>query len=127
MGLIKKQLENLKDSDIISFVLFALFQLKNDEDYAALSELAFILDKKNLINLCEYFGGLTLKIPTITELEILVSALLLYKYIDLDNLDLDTAIKKFSNDELNTRELRSCYSKISDLLKNYEFTSRGKS
>jgi hypothetical protein len=47
-------------------------------DYMVLSELVYVLDKDNLLKLCEYFGGSTIKIPTIKELESIVYSLLLY-------------------------------------------------
>ena len=125
MGLINKELTNLKDSDIMSFILFALFKLKETNEYSALSELAYILDKTNLINLCEYFGGLTITIPTIEELETLINALLLYKYIDIDKM-LESEALALVRDTIDLKSTKRCYGKIRELLNNYSISARGK-
>ena len=59
----------LKYIDVYSLMLFAMFKLRDIPEYASLSEMVYILDKDSLLKLCEYFGGLTIKIPTIEELE----------------------------------------------------------
>ena len=125
MGLINKELDNLKESDILSFILFALFKLKDSAEYSCISELAYILDKDNLFKLCEYFGGITITIPTVEELETLINGLLLYRYIDIEFLDLDKAILKL-NTNINVREVKRCYVKIRELLSNYTLSTRGK-
>ena len=66
---IKEELAKLKDIDVYSLMLFAMFKLRDIPEYASLSEMVYILDKDSLLKLCEYFGGLTIKIPTIEELE----------------------------------------------------------
>ena len=125
MGLIKNNLENLKDSDILNFVLFTLYKLHDTEEYGAISELAYILDKTNLFRLCEYYGGLTITIPTISQLEILLNALLLYKYIDIDNHDFDNALSMLRSN-IDVAETKKCYFKIREVLSTYEFSMRGK-
>ena len=65
---IKTELENLKEKDIYSLMLFALYKAQEIPEYASLSQLAYILDKDNLLKLCEFYGGLTIKIPTVKEL-----------------------------------------------------------
>ena len=52
-------------------------KIKDLPEYSTLSELAYILDKKSLLKLCEYFGGITMTIPTIEDLENLTKSLLL--------------------------------------------------
>lgn len=125
MGLIAKELDNLKDSDILSFILFALFKLRETSEYSGISELAYILDKDNLFKLCEYFGGLTITIPTVEELEELLNALLLYKYTDIDKLDFDESINSIKQN-INKRNVKKCYIKIRELLSDYVISSRGK-
>ena len=77
----KVEIDTLRDKDLYSLVLFALFKLRDIPEYSALSELAYILDKDNMLKLCEYFGGLTLKIPTIEELEGILYSLVLYQQV----------------------------------------------
>ena len=67
----------------------------------------------------------TITIPTVEELETLINGLLLYRYIDIEFLDLDKAILKLNNN-INVREVKRCYVKIRELLSNYTLSTRGK-
>ena len=125
MGLINNELDNLKNSDILSFILFTLFKLRESNEYSAISELAYILDKENLFKLCEYFGGLTITIPTVDDLEILLNSLLLYKYIDIDNNTFEEAYSNLK-DKIDKSEVKKCYLKIKEVLQEYSLSSRGK-
>lgn len=126
MGTISNQLDKLKISDTWSFILFALFKIKEKPEYSALSELAFVLDKDSLLNLCEFFGGLTITIPTIEELEDIVNALLLYQFIDIEHKDFDSSVEYFKQKQVNCRKLKDNYFNIKQILETYEFKSRGK-
>lgn len=123
---IKEELLKLKETDIWSFMLFALFKVKEVPEYSGLSELAYVLDKKNLLKLCEYFGGCTITIPRIEELETLVYGLLLYQYIDINHLQYEEAIELINNDTISKKDIRTSYLKIKEVLENYDLTSRGK-
>lgn len=123
---IKSELEKLNERDIWSLILFTLYQTREIPEYSGISELAYILDKKNLFKLCEYFGGCIIKIPTIEELEILIYALLLFEYVDIDHIDIEEAILKIDIDATKRSSIKEAYFKIRDVLSNYEFTSRGK-
>ena len=125
MGTINSKLNNLKESDIWSFILFALFKMREIPEYSAISELAYILDKTNLINLCEYFGGLTITIPTIEELEITIQSLIVYQYIEVDKLTYDEAVAKINISDANSRKLKNAFIQIKDVLNNYSLKTRG--
>ena len=43
----KENIDNLKQQDIYSFLLFVLYRLTGVNEYSSLSELAYVLDKKN--------------------------------------------------------------------------------
>ena len=62
---IKNELQKLHNIDIWSLMLFVLYNYQKVPEYSSISELAYILDERNLLKLCEYFGGQTIKIPTI--------------------------------------------------------------
>ena len=125
MGRITTELNNLKETDIWSFILFALFKIREVPEFAAISELAYILDKSNLLRLCTVFGGMTLKVPTIDELENIIYGLLLYQYIDIEHYSQEEALKLLSQDNIDMRCVRQLYVKLKDLLSSYELTSRG--
>ena len=123
---IKENLITLSDMDTWSLVLFVLYKIKDIPEYSTISELAYVLDKDNLLKLCEYFGGLTIKIPTIDELELLVHSLVLYQYVNIDGMEYDKAIEIVGKDSLDLRAIKSGYIKICEILSKYKFSPRGK-
>ena len=118
---VKNELLNIKELDIYSLILFALFKLRDIPDYLALSELVFLMDKKELLKLCEYFGGMTIQIPTIQELESMVYSLLLYQYINVENMNYEDAIKLIGSESKDLRQIKSDYQKLSTILEQYSF------
>ena len=122
MSKIKTELLTLKEADAWSLVLFSLYKLINIPEYSSLSELAYLLDKDSMLKLCEYFGGQTIKIPTIDELEMLVKALLLYQYTAVDGLAYDDALKLVNTNK--TKALKTFYTQICDIMSQYSFSSR---
>ena len=125
MGRIREELTKLKDVDIYSLILFVLFKARNVPELASLSELVYVLDKDNLLKLCEYFGGQTITIPTITELEELVYSLVLYQYVDIDGMPYEEAIKIIGHKRVELRTVKSNYTKLKQVLDTYQFTPRG--
>lgn len=124
MGRIKEQLATLKERDFYSLILFSLYKLKDIPEYSSLSELAYILDKESLLKLCEYFGGMTLKIPTIQELETLVYTLVLYQYVNIDGIAYDEAVKLIGYKSSDLRRVKSNYHALCEILEKYDFSGR---
>ncbi len=122
---IKEELLKLKEPDIWSFMLFALFQVKDVPEYSGLSELAYVLDKKNLLRLCEYFGGLTITVPTIEELESLIYGLLLYQYTEIEHMEYEEAFSLI-NSSLDARTITCSYLRVKEVLENYNLSTRSK-
>lgn len=123
---IKDEIATLKDTDIYSLMMFVLFKIKDIPEYSALSELSFILNKESLLTLCEYYGGLTIKIPTIQELELLINALLLYQLIDVQGNSYETAIKILGSGSSELRVIKQTYLKVREVMSNYEFKPRAR-
>lgn len=121
---IKEELNRLKETDLFSLLLFVLYKIRNIDEYSTISELAYVLDKQNLLNLCEYFGGITIKVPTIDELESVINSLLVYQYVNIDGYSYDDAIKKIGFDSYQLRKVKKDYNKIVDILDNYSFPKR---
>lgn len=121
---IKEEISKLKEVDIYSLVLFTLYKMKDVPEYSTLSELVYILDKGALLKLCEYFGGTTIKIPTIEELETLVYSLVLYQYVNIDGMNYDEACKIIGHKSSELRAVKTAYLKLCEVLSNYNF-SRG--
>lgn len=121
---IKQELEKLKEPDLWSLMLFVLYKVKEIPEYSSLSELAYILDKKNMLKLCEYFGGTTITIPTIEQLESLVYGLLVYQYVDVEKLQLQDALELVGRNDVDIATVKTNYNKIKQVLSEYNFTPR---
>ena len=122
MSSIKKELDNLKMNDTYSLILFVLYKIRDIDEYSVISELAYILDKEELLNLCEYFGGMTIRIPTINELESIINSLLLYQYVNIDGYSYDEAVDKIGFDSFQLRQVKKDYSKICSILDKYSLS-----
>ena len=116
---LRKELDNLKMTDTFSLILFVLYKIRDVDEYSTLSELAYILDKDTLLNLCEYFGGLTIRIPTIEEIDSIINSLLLYQYINIDGYSYNEAIEKIGFDSFQLRKIKKDYNNICSILDNY--------
>ena len=123
---IKTELKKLKEIDIWSLMLFVLYNFQKIPEYSAISELAYILDEKSLLKLCEYFGGQTITIPTIDQLEETIYAMLLYQYVDIENISFDDAVLLLRVDKSKEKSVKNCYKTLKYVLSNYEITSRDK-
>lgn len=118
---IKTELDNLKNMDIYSLLLFTMYQCRQSNEYSALSELAFILDEKNLLSLCEYFGGMTITIPKIEELELLLCGLSVYKNVHIDGMTVEQSLTNYNNHKFHIDSIKEAYLNISDVMNNYSF------
>ncbi len=114
----KPDLKVLKSTDVYSLVLFALYQLSGIEEYSTLSELAYVLkDKESLYNLLDYFGGVTIRIPTRRELQTIINALLIYQCVKLEGDSFGVAVNKVGDiDSLQLKEIKQIYGKLCDIL-----------
>lgn len=117
---VNRDLSALKSVDIYSLVLFTLYQLKEVDDYSTLSELAFVLDKKNLFNLLDYFGGTTIRIPTKEELQVVINALIVYQSIKIEHLSMPVALGRLkTSSKEEVKEIKEIYGKLCDILDRY--------
>ncbi len=121
----KKILETMNQEDIYSIILHALFKLKDTPEYASLSELAYLLNGKSLMNLLEYYGGQTITIPTIKEFRVVVNSLLLYQYVNIEGMEMSQAEKLIKSDTYSLKEIRDCYVKMVDILNDYNIDKDG--
>ena len=120
---IKRELDNLTEADIYSLMLFALYKTNELPEYSSLSQLSYILDKDNLLKLCEYFGGTTIRIPTVSELELLLNSLLVYQLVDIENNPLETVLESMRIKTGTNTEIKRHYYIIKELLSKYNFNS----
>lgn len=118
---IKNELNNLKNADIYSLLLFTLFQCRNTNEYSSLSELAYILDEKNLLNLLEYYGGLTITVPKVEDLELLLCGLSVYKSVNIDKQPLEEVLLTYVNHTFNIEDIQKAYTQIVGVMTDYTF------
>lgn len=121
---LKNNIENLKQQDFYSLLLFCLYKMSNVPEYSSLSEMAYVLDRESLLNLCEFFGGQTIKVPTIDEVESLVYSLLLYQYVKIDKMNYDDAIELIGHESCELRQVKSKYQSLCKIMENYTFKCR---
>jgi len=119
-----KDLEELNKEDLYSLLLFALYKLQDLKEYSTLSELVYILDKDSLFNLLSFYGGLTIRIPTMYELKKMVFALMLYQQVNVEGIELKVALKNIDTEEVTKKDLKDAYYKICEVVSNYEFHKR---
>ena len=120
-----KQLNNYSYEDIYTLMLFTLSELRNVSEYKTLSECAYILDKESLLKFFQYFGGMTIKVPTIDDMQLIINTLLVYQYVNEDGLDFATAVDVVKDNnkmcKISTSAIRDCYATISQVLNKYDF------
>ena len=124
MSSIATNLNNLKERDVYSLLLFCLYKLSDIPEYSSISELVYVMDKQNFLNFCEYFGGQTIKVPTIDELDALMYSLLLYQYVKIDKIPYDMALTLIGHESKELRAVKKNYRKLCEVLQQYSIKSR---
>lgn len=117
---IVESLNALNKTDVYSLMLFTLYKLQDTPEYSTLSELCYVLEGDNLTKFLSYFGGMTIKIPTLRDMRLLLQGLLLYQYVNIEEGDYKEALKALA-DEFTEEEIETIYEKIVDVTKNYDF------
>ena len=120
---IRSELDKLTTSDIYSLMLFALYKSNEIPEYSSLSQMSYILDRENMLKLCEFFGGTTIRIPTISELEALLDALLVYQLVDIEGNDLEETLTKVMDTTGEVADVRGHYLNLKEVLGKYKFNS----
>ena len=116
-----KSIDDFKDVDIYSLAMFILYKLVDVQEFSIMGELPYILDKKSLLNFCNYFGGRTIKVPTLNELYSTMHLILLYHYINVDKKSFDEAFKLVGYKDIDRKKIVSAYEKIDSILNKYQF------
>lgn len=120
---ISTEITNLTKNDIYSLMLFVMYKLKDSNEYSSLSQLSYILDEENLLKLCEYYGGTTIYIPKIEELEDMLNALLLFQKVDIEKQDFTKCLTTLDKKGENTKSIKKNYFVIKEVLKDFSFNS----
>lgn len=119
MKQIVKDLNKLKEEDLITIILYAIYKFTEDPEYSTLAELAYTLDRHSFYNLCATFGGTTLKIPTLKEYKTMVKVMLIFEFINSDGLTFAEACTK-ANVDCNDEDIIKMYSLMTEVISSYE-------
>lgn len=119
MRQLTKDLNNLKESDLINLMLYGIYKLSGNPEYNSLCELIYVLDKDSLYKLCSVYGGTTIKIPTMDELKQMINVLLIYQKVH-EGLTFEEAYKEVDPLHDNTKDVFELYKAFSKLLDDYE-------
>jgi hypothetical protein len=121
---VHKHLDSLNNMQTYTLALFALYNFRQDSGYLVSSELACILDKDNFIKIVQHFGGTTIKIPTIDDINLMVKALLLYEMVDIEGNDFEQTVNTISKDSnISVYNLTKVYDSLCDTMSCYNFGS----
>lgn len=82
----------IKDELDFQYLLQLLPPLENEPEFAWLPELFSIIGARNLITLCKYAGGETIKIPTTEQLARDIEALQWYYDVYISHKKLESEI-----------------------------------
>lgn len=125
----KLDLSRLTDQDLTSLLLFSLYKMQNDPKYSTLSSLAFLLDNETLVKLLSLYGGLDIKIPTLTEFQTLINALSIYNNVNLEHKDLAKVVTSTlaRNPHLNRKDVLDTYASLCNILQDYSIDDEVKS
>lgn len=116
----KIDLTDLAVSDVYSLAMFLLFKFKEIPQYEVISELPYLLDKENLLNFLNYYGGKTIVIPTQDEFMEFLQLILFYQYFKVEGKTFDESLN-LSQYSGNLRSLSSKIIKIDDFMQRYQF------
>lgn len=119
---IREQLNKLRTPDVYSLLLFAVYKLKDIPEYLMLSELPYLLENKSLLNFLNYYGGKTITIPTLDDLNSILDALFLYQKVSFENKTLKEALKLLDVSYNEGKKLTNIYVKLCELLRDYDFS-----
>lgn len=119
----RTELDNITESDIYSLILFCLYKCTELPEYSPLSQLAYILDKDNLLKLCEFYGGMTIRVPKISEIEELLLGLLVFQKVDIEGKPLKETLLSMRHAYGSDIEIKKHYDIMKNILKEYNFNS----
>jgi len=115
----KENFKQLKKNDIYAQILFILYTLGDLPEYETLSNIIMMTEYNTFLKLCECFGGKTITMPTIKDLNRALDVVSLYNKIDIDGVDYNDAINEL---KVGPQEVID-YNKLVVLLEKYGITT----
>lgn len=116
-----KALEELDKKDISSLILFTLYKLKDIPEYSTVSELPYILDADSFTRFLNYYGGKVIRVPTVSEFNNIINALLTYEIKENDNKSYEEAMDEVGVPAKNRETILPLIKLLATILNNYDF------
>lgn len=116
-----KALEEMDKKDISSLILFALYKLKDVPEYSTISELPYILDSDSFIRFLNYYGGKTVKVPTVDEFNKIVDSILVYSIKENDGKTIEEACTEMEVAIRGKATVMQTVKLLGELLSEYDF------
>lgn len=117
-------LDRLTKEETMSVAIALLYSLKDDPKYSMISELPYIIDYDSFIKLIKYYGGMTIKIPTIEEINDILRILLLYQNFKVKKMDWKESLSLSGYTEDEGKLAQGKLAHFSKLLKKQEIGNR---
>ena len=118
---IVQALNSLDKTDIYSMMMFILWKLRDDPEFANLSESCYLFDGKSLSRFLAYYGGMTIKVPTLRDMRLVLKALTLYQYVNSEEGTFEEGLKGCAEGEFSEEELIKTYNKAVEVIDQYDF------
>ncbi len=114
--MIDRDLSRMSQSDIYSIVCELLYVVKDNPNYSAMSELAYILNQESFIKFIKYFGGTTLAVPTLDDFKQTLKVMQLYHYFNVQNMSWKDALVKAGFERNETRSAQRKLMQFTEVL-----------
>ena len=117
------KINSLKQNDVYSLILYAIYKATDDPNYSTISQLIYSLDRKSLVNLCNIFGGCTIKIPTIQQLQEYTDAFLVWSLVNEKKYSFEVAFKKAGIQPGSKKNVFYLYKVIDEIMNDVQHTN----
>jgi len=82
------------------------------------------MDDKTLIRFLQYFGGMTIKVPTLDEFEEMIRALTLYNKVQLEHEDFEDTVYHMGMGTQMKNHVLDLYKNLCNIMGDFNFVSR---
>lgn len=117
-------LDRLNKEDVMSVATSLLYTMRGFPSYSVVSEIPYILDYESFLKLIKYYGGMTIRIPTIEEVNDKLRVLVLYQMKEVLKLPWDECLKKAGYSPEESSSARSSLVHFKKMLETQEIGGR---
>ena len=114
----------LNPRDAYAVATALLYALRVQPQYSVISELPYLLDYDSFIKFIKYYGGQTIRVPTLEEMSEVFKLMLLYQYHEVDTLDWKTSLKKSGYRDEDSWSVKAKLQILKKILKDQDFGGR---